>query len=182
VLDKFWWKRIRHDVQEFCELCVVCRRAKIQPRMVATLYPLPLPLKPWHTRGLDYLAHLLVSNSIGNMLIVVQSDRDPKFVSGFWETLFIPLGTPLNMSSGRHQETDGLTERVNGTFAFFCYYDGSKWTCMLPQVQFAYNATRALGIEHTPFEANFDFSREEPHVVLFSMRPSILVCETRQSV
>jgi hypothetical protein len=27
---------------------------------------------------------------------------------------------------------------------------------------FAYNATRPLGIEHTPFEANFGFSLEEP--------------------
>jgi hypothetical protein len=29
---------------------------------------------------------------------------------------------------------------------------------MLPQVEFAYNATRAVGIEHAPFEANFGFS------------------------
>jgi hypothetical protein len=26
--------------------------------------------------------------------------------------------------------------------------------------EFAYNASRALGIEHTPFEANFGFSPE----------------------
>jgi hypothetical protein len=29
-------------------------------------------------------------------------------------------------------------------------------------VEFAYNASRALGIEHTPFEANFGFPLEEP--------------------
>jgi hypothetical protein len=40
-------------------------------------------------------------------------------------------------------------------------------------VEFAYNASRALGIEHTPFEANFGFSPEEPPDLLFSMRPSI---------
>jgi hypothetical protein len=33
---------------------------------------------------------------------------------------------------------------------------------MLPQVEFAYKHTRALGIEHTPFEADFSFSLEEP--------------------
>jgi hypothetical protein len=33
---------------------------------------------------------------------------------------------------------------------------------MLPQVEFAYNAFRALGFEHTPFETNFGFSPEEP--------------------
>jgi hypothetical protein len=36
-------------------------------------------------------------------------------------------------------------------------------------MKIAYNATRALGIEHTPFEVNFGFSYEEPHNLLFSM-------------
>jgi hypothetical protein len=43
---------------------------------------------------------------------------------------------------------------------------------MLPQVEFAYNnASRALGIEHTPFEANFGLFLEEPLNRLFCMRP-----------
>jgi hypothetical protein len=83
------------------------------------------------------------------------------------------------MSSSRHPETDGLTERVYNTFQrllrCFCCYDGSNWTALLPQVEFAYNASRALGIEHTPFEANFGFSLEEPLDLVFSMRPSIPV-------
>jgi hypothetical protein len=48
---------------------------------------------------------------------------------------------------------------------------------MLPQVEFAYNASRALGIEHTPFEANFLFSHEEPPYLLFRMRPSTKVSQ-----
>jgi hypothetical protein len=103
------------------------------------------------------------------------SDRDPKFVSVFWQTLWRGLGTRLNMSFSRHPETNGLTERVNITFQellrCFCCYDGSDWTALLPQVEFAYNASRALGIEHTPFEANFGFSHKEPP----DMRPSIPV-------
>jgi hypothetical protein len=74
-----------------------------------------------------------------------------------------------------------MTERVNNTFqhhlrCFYCY-DGSDLTTLLPQVEFAYNASRALGIEHTPFEANFGFSHEEPPHLLFSMRPSIPVSQ-----
>jgi hypothetical protein len=110
---------------------------------------------------------------------VLISDRDPKFVIGFWQTLWRRLGTRLNMSSSRHPKTDGLTERVNNTFQqllrCFCYYDGYDWTTLLPQVEFAYNASRALGIEHTPFEANFGFSPEEPYGLLFGIRPSIPV-------
>jgi hypothetical protein len=44
-------------------------------------------------------------------------------------------------------------------------------------VEFAYNASRALGIEHAPFEANFGFSLEEPHDMMFTMRPSIPVSQ-----
>jgi hypothetical protein len=70
---------------------------------------------------------------------------------------------------------------VNSTFQqllrCFCCYDGSDWTTLLPQVEFAYSASRALGIEHTPFEANFGFSPEEPPDLLFSMRPLISVSQ-----
>jgi hypothetical protein len=48
---------------------------------------------------------------------------------------------------------------------------------MLPQLEFAYNATRALGIKHTSFEANFRLSPKEPPDLLFSMRPSIPVSQ-----
>jgi hypothetical protein len=44
-------------------------------------------------------------------------------------------------------------------------------------VEFAYNASSALGIEHTPFEANFGFSHEELPDLLFCMRPSIPVSQ-----
>jgi hypothetical protein len=83
------------------------------------------------------------------------------------------------MSSIRHPETDRLTERVNNTFQqllrWFCYYDGSKWTNLLPQVEFAYTATRALGNEHTPFDPIFSYSLEEPLNMLFNMRLSVPV-------
>jgi hypothetical protein len=85
------------------------------------------------------------------------------------------------MSSSRHPETDGLTERVNNIFqhllrCFYCY-DGFDWTILLPQVKFAYNALRALGIEHTPFEADFGFSPEEDLYMMFRVRPSIPVSQ-----
>jgi transposase InsO family protein len=198
----------------------VCRRAKFQPQMAATSYPLRVSPRPWHKVGLDYLTHLHVSNGFDSVLnvvghltrmanflpctysviveetanlflhgvylshglpLVLVSDRDPKFISGFWQTLWRCLGTRLIMSSTRHPKTDGLTERVNNTLPqvmrFCCCFDGSKWTSLLPQVEFAYNANRALGIEHTPFEANFGFSHEEPLDLLFSMRPSIPVSQ-----
>jgi hypothetical protein len=55
----------------FCERCVVCQRAKIQPQIAASLYPLLVPPRPWHTIGRDYLTRLLLSNGLDNVLIVV---------------------------------------------------------------------------------------------------------------
>jgi hypothetical protein len=109
------------------------------------------------------------------------SDRDPKLAIVFWQTLWRRLGARLNMSSSRHPETGGLTECINNTFQqffrCFCFYDGTNLTYLLPQVEFAYNASRALGLEHIPFEANIRFSHEDPPDLLSSMRPSIPVSQ-----
>jgi hypothetical protein len=92
---------------------------------------------------------------------VLVSDIDPRLVSAFWLTFW----------------------RVNSTFhqilRILTYYDGSGWVTWLPQFEFAYNASRALGIEHTPFEANYGFSPKEPPSLLLPMRPSILYNRSR---
>jgi hypothetical protein len=71
AIGRFWLKQIRQNVKEVFERCVVCRQAKIQPQMAATLYLLLVPPIPWRRVRLDILKHLLVTNGFDRVLIVV---------------------------------------------------------------------------------------------------------------
>ena len=96
---------------------------------------------------------------------VLISDRDPRFTGKFWEALFDLLGTKLGMSTSRHPQTDGQTERTNRTLEqvlrHYVAYDQQDWDIHLSAAEFAYNNTVQTSTKETPFMLNYG---HHPHI------------------
>ncbi|MCO5570812.1 hypothetical protein L7F22_024540 [Adiantum nelumboides] len=87
----------------------------------------------------------------------IVSDRDAKFTSKFWTSLFQAIGTQLCFSTAYHPETDGQTERVNQVIEdilrAYCSQEPRKWVQHLPLVEYAYNSFDHRSIGMSPFKA-----------------------------
>ena len=72
-------------------------------------------------------------------------DRDVRFMSYFWKTLWHKLNTKLKYSTAYHPESDGQTKEANGTIdnLLRCLIQDyqSNWDEILPTFKFAYNCS-----------------------------------------
>lgn len=89
---------------------------------------------------------------------VILSDRDPRFTSHFWRTLFQLLGTKLSFSTAFHPQTDGQTERINRVIeeVLRAYVSArhTDWDTRLTPVEFAINNSVQASTGHSPFYLN----------------------------
>jgi len=87
----------------------------------------------------------------------IVSDRDPRFISRFWQTLQEALGTKLTMSSAYHPQTDGQSERTIQSLEDLlrtCILDHlGAWDEVLPLIEFTYNNSFHASIGMAPYEA-----------------------------
>lgn len=70
-------------------------------------------LRPNYTASTVANLFMKIMGKIHGMPRSLVSDRDPLFVSGFWQELFKLLGTKLRMSSVYHPQSDGQIEVLN---------------------------------------------------------------------
>lgn len=95
----------------------------------------------------------------------IVSDRDPKFTSKFWSTLFKRCGTKLKMSTSSHPQTDGQSERANQQMEALMRATCKKatdWDLELDRVELAFNSTVNSSTGYSPFELNYGFVPRMP--------------------
>ena len=92
----------------------------------------------------------------------IVSDRDVKFLSFFWKTLWGKMGTRLLFSTSSHPQTDGQTEVTNRTLATLLRTilkdNLREWEDILPHVEFAYNRTMHSSTSLSPFKCVYGFN------------------------
>lgn len=83
------------------------------------------------------------------------SDRDPVFISRFWQEFFQMSGTKLKLSSSYHPQTDGQTEVVNHCVEQYlrCFVQQwpHKWSTYIPWAELWYNTTYHASTGMIPF-------------------------------
>ena len=101
--------------------------------------------------------------------IKIVSDRDTRFISDFWKSLFAIFGTQLAMSTPYHPNTDGLAERTNLTLKEMLrsYTDNARfdWDVYLSAAEFQYNNTKNTSTQKTPFQVDTNQHPLDPHNV-----------------
>ena len=101
----------------------------------------------------------------------IVSDRDTRFTSAFWTSLFSLLNTSLDLSTAYHQQTDGQTERTNRTLEQYLRFYTSDtlddWDQHLADAEFAYNHAKSSSTGLSPFEVLYGFN---PHVPMSLLR------------
>jgi dUTPase len=123
--------------------------------------------KKWS--GFDWATAILRDLQKGDwgVPVVWISDRDKKFVEGFWKGLFTALGTKLMYTAAYHPSADGQSERSNQTAEIWLrhwqnLHQDVGWDEGLPPMQASLNASVNASTGDTPHRLMFGVDLRMP--------------------
>jgi transposase InsO family protein len=109
----------------------------------------------------------------------IVSDRDAKFLSHFWRTLWFKLGTKLLFSTTCHPQTDGQTEVVNHTLSTMLRdilkTNLKLWEECLLHIEFTYNRSVHSMMKVSLFYVVYGFNPRAP-IDLLPLPPLEITC------
>ncbi|MBW0589531.1 hypothetical protein O181_129246, partial [Austropuccinia psidii MF-1] len=135
------------------------------------------PKSPWEIVHMDWVTALPPGgdSSYNACLVLVDSDRDPKFTSALWTNLHNLFGTKLSISTAYHPQTDGLAERMIQTLEDmirrFCAYgvefkdsDGfpHDWCTLIPALELKYKTSIHSSTGKTPAKLEKGWCNNHP--------------------
>ena len=110
-----------------------------------------------------FLEHVVKLHGLPKTIV---SDRDVRFTSYFWKTLWHLLGTKLQFSTAYHPQTDSQTEVVNRSLGNLlrCLIGEhtGNWDLLLPRAEFAYNSSVNRTTGKSPFEVVCGYKPNRP--------------------
>jgi hypothetical protein len=110
-----------------------------------------------------FFREIILLHGIPNTIV---SDRDAKFLSHFWRSLWKKLGTKLLFSTTCYPQIDGQTEVVNRTLSTMVRAvldkNLTRWEDCLPHVEFAYNYAKHSSTQMSPFQVVYGYIPRAP--------------------
>lgn len=114
----------------------------------------------------------------------IVSDRDSKFLSHFWRTLWKFVGTKLLFSTSHHPQIDGQTEVTNRTLGNLLRGLVSRtqkdWDLKLGHAEFVYNRSSSTTTNHSPFEVVYGINPFIPVDLIPLPKGDIIHVESRK--
>lgn len=110
-----------------------------------------------------FLQHYFCNYGLPRKIV---SDKDIRFMGGFWQTIWAALGTTLLFTTTAHPQTDGQSERmmrvINQCLRAVCHNNLNSWDVLLPAIEFAYNSTVQSSTKKPPFEVDLGIVPDSP--------------------
>ncbi|KAK1648920.1 hypothetical protein QYE76_066725 [Lolium multiflorum] len=168
LADHFYWPKMRRDVDRYVKRCITCNKSKSKLKPHDRFSKMSHFIACHKSDDASHIANLFFREIVRlhGVPKTIVSDRDVKFMSYFWKTLWRKLGTKLLFSTTCHPQTDGQTEVVNRTLSqllrSMIKKNLKEWEECLPHVEFAYNRAVHSTTELCPFEVVYGFKPITP--------------------